>query len=47
MAAMEKKLDMLVKAMTNHSSAPIQQVTQVELCAICSDRCQILRFDPP
>jgi hypothetical protein len=36
MAAMEKKLDMLMKAMTSHSSAPIQQVTQVKVCAICS-----------
>jgi hypothetical protein len=33
---MEKKLDMLVKAMTSHSNAPIQQVTQVKVCAICS-----------
>jgi hypothetical protein len=36
MATMEKKLDMLVKAMTNHSSAPVQQVTQVKVCTICS-----------
>jgi hypothetical protein len=36
MTAMEKKLDMLMKAMTSHSSAPVQQVTQVEVCAICS-----------
>jgi hypothetical protein len=36
MAVMEKKLDMFVKAMTNHSIALAQQVTQVEVCAICS-----------
>jgi hypothetical protein len=36
MAAIEKKLDMIVKAMTNHCSAPIQQVTQVKVYAICS-----------
>jgi hypothetical protein len=36
MAALEKKLDMLVKAMTSHSSPFVQQVTQVEVCTICS-----------
>jgi hypothetical protein len=36
MAAMEKKLDMLMKAMINHMSTPVQQVTQVKVCAICS-----------
>jgi hypothetical protein len=33
---MEKTLDVLVKAMTNHSSAHVQQVTQVKVCAIFS-----------
>ena len=36
MVAMEKKLDMLMKAMTSHSSAPVQQVTQIKVCAISS-----------
>jgi hypothetical protein len=36
MAAIEKNLDMLVKAMINHISAPVQQVTQVKVCVICS-----------
>jgi len=36
MATMERKLDMLVKAMTTHNISPIQQIAQVEVCAICS-----------
>ena len=36
MATMGKKLDKLVKAMTSHSNALVQQVTQVKVCAICS-----------
>jgi len=36
MATMERKLDMLVKVMTSHNISPIQQITQVEVCAICS-----------
>jgi hypothetical protein len=37
MATMERKLDMLVKAMTTHNISPIQQIAQIEVCAICSD----------
>jgi hypothetical protein len=33
---MERKLDMLVKAMTTHHISPIQQISQIEVCAICS-----------
>jgi hypothetical protein len=36
MAIMEKKLDMIMKAMANHSIALVQQVAQVEVCAIFS-----------
>jgi hypothetical protein len=36
MATMERKLDMLVKAMTSQNISPIQQIAQVEVCAICS-----------
>jgi hypothetical protein len=36
MATMERKLDMLVKAMTTHGILPIQQIAQIEVCAICS-----------
>jgi hypothetical protein len=35
MATMERKLDMLVKVMTTHNISPIQQIAQVEVCAIC------------
>jgi hypothetical protein len=36
MATMKRKLDMLVKAMTSQNISPIQQIAQVEVCAICS-----------
>lgn len=36
MAAMEKKLDMLVKAMSAQNISQIQQVAKAEVCAICS-----------
>jgi hypothetical protein len=36
MAAMERKLDMLIKAMTTHNILPIQHIAQLEVCAICS-----------
>lgn len=36
MATMEKKLDMIVKVMTTHNISPIQQIAQMEVCAICS-----------
>jgi hypothetical protein len=36
MTTMERKLDMLVKVMTTHNISPIQQIAQVEVCAICS-----------
>jgi len=36
MATMERKLDMLVKDMTTHNIAPIQQIAQIEICVICS-----------
>jgi hypothetical protein len=36
MATMERKLDMLVKVMTTPNISPIQQIAQVEVCAICS-----------
>jgi hypothetical protein len=36
MATMERKLDMIVKAMTTHHMSPIQQIAQVKVCAICS-----------
>jgi hypothetical protein len=36
MATVERKLDMLVKSMTTHHISPIQQIAQVEVCAICS-----------
>jgi homoserine trans-succinylase len=36
MATMERKLDMLVKVMTTYNISPIQQIAQVEVCAICS-----------
>jgi hypothetical protein len=36
MATMERKLDMLVKAMTTHNISLIQQIAQVEVCVICS-----------
>jgi hypothetical protein len=36
MATMERKLDMIVKSMTTHNISPIQQIAQVEVCAICS-----------
>jgi hypothetical protein len=36
MAIMERKLDMLVKAMTTHNISPIQQIAQIKVCAICS-----------
>jgi hypothetical protein len=35
-ATMERKLDMLVKVMTTHNISPIQQISQVEVCAMCS-----------
>jgi hypothetical protein len=35
MATMERKLDMIVKAMTYNSIAPFQYVAQVKVCAIC------------
>jgi hypothetical protein len=36
MTTMERKLDMLVKVLTTHNISPIQQIAQVEVCAICS-----------
>jgi len=36
MATMERKLDMLVKAMTTHNISLIQQIAQVKVRAICS-----------
>jgi hypothetical protein len=41
MATMERKLDMLIKAMTTHNISPIQQIAQLDVCAICShsDHC--------
>jgi hypothetical protein len=36
MAAMEKKLNMLVKAMTTQNISPIKQAAQIQVCAICS-----------
>jgi hypothetical protein len=36
MATLERKLDMLVKVMTTHNISPIQQIAQVEVCAIYS-----------
>ena len=36
MAAIEKKLDMLMKAMTNQTTLPIRQAAQVEVCDLCS-----------
>jgi hypothetical protein len=36
MATLEGKLDMLVKVMTTHNISPVQQIAQVEVCAICS-----------
>jgi hypothetical protein len=35
MATMERKLDMLVKAMTTHNISHIQQIAQVKVYAIC------------
>jgi hypothetical protein len=35
MATMERKLDMLVKAMTSQNIFPIRQIAQVEVYAIC------------
>jgi hypothetical protein len=32
-ATIERKLDILVKAMTTHNISPIQQIAQVEVCA--------------
>jgi hypothetical protein len=37
MATLERKLDMLVKVMTTHNISHIQQIAQVEVCALCSD----------
>jgi hypothetical protein len=36
MASLERKLDILVKVMTTHNISLIQQIGQVEVCAICS-----------
>jgi hypothetical protein len=36
MSTMERKLDMIVKAMTSHNFFPIQQIAQVKVCTICS-----------
>lgn len=36
MAAMEKKLDILVKAMSAQNISQVQQVAKIEVCAICS-----------
>jgi hypothetical protein len=36
MATMERKLDMLVKAMTYHNIFPVQEIAQIEVCAMCS-----------
>jgi hypothetical protein len=36
MDTLERKLDMLVKVMTTHNISSIQQIAQVEVCAICS-----------
>jgi hypothetical protein len=50
MATLERKLDMLVKVMTTHNISPIQQIAQVEVCAICShsdhttETCPMLSF---
>jgi hypothetical protein len=35
-ATLERKLDMLVKVMITHNISPIEQIAQVEVCAICS-----------
>jgi hypothetical protein len=37
MAAKERKLDMIVKAMTAQNVSPIHQAVQNHVCAICSD----------
>jgi hypothetical protein len=50
MGTLERKLDMLVKVMTTHNISPIQQIAQVEVCAICShsdhttETCPMLSF---
>jgi hypothetical protein len=36
MATMERKLDMLIKAMTTHNISPIQQIAQLEVCPMFS-----------
>lgn len=36
-SAMERNLDMLVKAMSSQGSAQAKQVAQVEVCVICSN----------
>jgi hypothetical protein len=46
MATMERKLDMLVKAMTSQDISPIQQIAQVEVCAICSHADHITKTCP-
>jgi hypothetical protein len=35
-ATMERKLDMIVKAMATQYISPIQQVTPLQVCSICS-----------
>jgi hypothetical protein len=36
MVAVERKLDMIIKAMTFQNILPSQQVAQLQVCAICS-----------
>ena len=36
MAAVQRKLDMIIKAMTAQNISPSQQTTQLQVCAICS-----------
>ncbi|CAL9001300.1 unnamed protein product, partial [Prunus brigantina] len=36
MAAMEKKLDILVKAMSAQNISQVQQIAKIKVCAICS-----------
>jgi hypothetical protein len=37
MAAMERKLDMIVKAMSFQNTSPNQQAAPFQVCAICSN----------
>ena len=46
MATIERKLDMLVKAMTSHYISHIQQSAQIKVCAICSHYDHIIETCP-